>query len=322
MENPPNNLTPESTGDDKEPLLPHYVYLLLDPLDGNKPFYVGKGMGSRVSSHTNEVKSFLKKLLENEEDIDINIEEVSFKRSKISRILKSNSNPIEVIIGRFETAEEAFAVESVYIHHFIGYENLTNIASGHGSKYIRTKFQMDEIKNSDFSSKTKHDQLIPSIDVPTKKSGRDGTYRDKKIQALNEAGAYDFLSELQIKLTESDFSWRDFNEEGDMRHHPSESNGYLAVIVRIKDLDFNIQFTKTKTIALQLIYTERTKSKLGAPVIENLKENPHKISENIEVKPMKANYKYSWININNRENKYNKIQDALDALKSIQESVI
>ncbi len=318
MTNPLDNLTPENTDDDKEPLLPHYVYVLLDPLDSNKPFYVGKGMGSRVSSHTSEVKSFLKKYIENEDTIEDRdeIEQQSLKKLKILRILQSNSNPIEVIIGRFETAEEAFAVESVYIHHFIGYENLTNISSGHGSKYIRTKSQMDEIKNSDF-------KLISGIDVPMKNGSRDGSYRDKKIQELNQAGAYDFLSDLQNNLTGRDFSWRDFSEEGDMRHHPTESNGYLAVIVRIKGLDFNLQFRKSKKIRLQIIYTETTKMKLGEVAIEKLAKKPYAMS-NIEIEPMCDDYKYSWINIKNEEkykNKYKTIDDALGTLEYIRDSL-
>ncbi len=235
----------------EEPLLPHYVYLLLDPLNGNEPFYVGKGMGTRVSHHADEVMAKLRNA-EDEEGADIS----SAKQKRIAEILKSKAKPLEVILARFETAEEAYAVESVYIHQVLGYDTLTNIAGGHGGKFIRSREQLAHIR--EHARDQESIARVEGIDQHRIRGVRDGSFRNSKIQGLTEAGAYDCLSELQQALTAGGVRWRDYTHAGDATFHPGESNGYLSVIAEIGGLDLNIQFTKTLVLSVNVIFTERT----------------------------------------------------------------
>ncbi|SEM84035.1 hypothetical protein SAMN04489760_1632, partial [Syntrophus gentianae] len=52
---------------------------------------------------------------------------------------RSGYSVSELVIGRFDTEGEAYAVESMLIHWVYGIENLTNEQSGHGSKSVRKK---------------------------------------------------------------------------------------------------------------------------------------------------------------------------------------
>lgn len=154
-----------------------------------------------------------------------------------------------------------------------------------------------------------------------RKPKKDGSYRDAKLKGLREAGAYDFLSEIQDELTKNKFNWRNFTERGDKSFHPRESNGYLATIITMRGIDFNLQFTKRKIISLQVIYTKRTKEKLGKNVVGNLEREPYKLSENIEIGTAKADFKYSWITINNIKSEHDSIQSALHGLRVIDENI-
>jgi hypothetical protein len=236
-----------------DPLLPHYVYVLLDPSNGNKPFYVGKGTGNRVKQHVVEVKYLLRKE-QREEGGAINSE----KQKRIDNILKSNVNmqPLEVILARFETAEEAFAVEAIYIHQVFGYDTLTNIASGHGAQFMRTKEQFEVICAE--AKDQESIERVDGIDQNRIRGIRDGLFRDKKIQGLTKAGAYDHMSDLQQALTKAGISWRDYTHPGDNSFHPGESNGYLSLIIEIGGLDLNVQFTKRLILSINVIFTKRT----------------------------------------------------------------
>jgi hypothetical protein len=241
----------DMTDDFEEPLLPHYVYMLLDPLNGNEPFYVGKGMGTRVSHHVDEVMAELRKT-----GGDGGLETGSAKQQRIADMIRLNAKPLEVILARFETAEEAFAVEAVYIHQVFGYDNLTNIAGGHGSKFIRTRDQIAHIRQ--YATDQPSIPRVDGIDQNRVRGVRDGAFRNEKIQGLTEAGAYDCLSDLQQALSVGGIRWRDYTLPGDGAFHPGESNGYLSVIAEIGGLDLNIQFTKTLSLSVNVIFTERT----------------------------------------------------------------
>lgn len=267
-----------------EPLLPHYVYVLLDPSNGNQPFYVGKGTGNRVKHHVGEVKALLRKE-QSEEGGAINSE----KQKRIDNILKSNMNiqPLEVILARFETAEEAFAVEAVFIHQVFGYDNLTNIASGHGAQFIRTKEQFDTICKEAKDQETI--ERVEGIDQNRIRGTRDGLFRDKKIQGLTKAGAYDHMSDLQHALTEAGISWRDYTQPGDNTFHPGESNGYLSVIVEIGGLDLNVQFTKSRLLSINVIFTKRTELSAELKTIkQKSRDDYYALGEK------KKNGKYAW----------------------------
>ena len=88
-----------------EKLLPFFVYILFDPNDF-KPFYVGMGQNTR--------------------DLDHKAGENDPKEKKIKEIKSKGQKELRVIIGRYETREEALSVESTLINWVYGYDNLTN----------------------------------------------------------------------------------------------------------------------------------------------------------------------------------------------------
>lgn len=121
---------------------PHYVYILYDPdsdSQQNEPnemesiFYVGKGKGNRSNSHFHELDRFL-----NSED-EQESRELSEKLTKIKKIRDLGREPQARIVGRYKTADEAFAVEAILIHWVYGIDKLTNIVSGHGHEYVRRR---------------------------------------------------------------------------------------------------------------------------------------------------------------------------------------
>lgn len=278
----------DTTDNVEEPLLPHYVYMLLDPLNGNEPFYVGKGMGTRVSYHVDEVMAQLR-----DADGGAVPDGGSAKQSRIAEIIRSDTKPLEVILARFETAEEAFAVESIYIHQVLGYDSLTNIASGHGSKFIRTRDQIEHIRQH---ATDQHSiPRIDGIDQNRVRGVRDGAFRNEKIQGLTEAGAYDCLSDLQQALTAGGISWRDYTLPGDTAFHPGESNGYLSVIVEIGGLDLNIQFTKTQSLSVNVIFTERTQA-----AIAHLDTLSRALGDDYAIGEKKKGGMYAWFHADPR----------------------
>lgn len=110
-------------------LKPFYVYGLHD-IRKHDFFYIGKGQDARLFQHTKEAR---RQINEREKD------------KKILEIEKSGHKVKQTVIGRFDTESEAFAVESTLIHWVYGIDNLTNIASGHGVNFIRTKNNYDNI---------------------------------------------------------------------------------------------------------------------------------------------------------------------------------
>ena len=138
-------------------LKPYYVYLLIDPRD-NKIFYVGKGTEDRVSQHEKEV----------------NREIVITKKQKIlNDIYKSGMKEKRLVVGRFDTEQESFAVEAVLIHWVYGKDNLTNDQSGHMVNYIRPKNNFD---------------YLPGIDEP------DFDYSERERE---KRGRYDVIPYLE-----------------------------------------------------------------------------------------------------------------------------
>lgn len=270
----------------QEPLLPYYVYVLLDPSKSTKEktFYVGKGTGNRVGHHFEDVK----REISNESNEEITENEKTKKRQIIKDLITSGRKHLEVVIGRYETEEEAYAVEAVLIHFMFGHENLTNIASGHGSKLLRTKKDFDNILEK---AEQQHDiERKPGIDVERKVGVRDGTFKNQKIQRLAATGAYEFLSVVKDKLTEAKFTWRDYAAQPDRRFHPGESNGYLAVILRIGAIDLKIQFTARLQIKIQVIWTESSKSTNAKDQLEQIKSKL-----GVTLSEPKDGDKYSWV---------------------------
>ena len=104
-------------------LKPFYVYALHDDNDHDF-FYIGKGQDARLFKHAKEARR-----LKSEKEKD----------KKILEIERSGHKVKQTVIGRFDSDNEAFAVESILIHWVYGIDNLTNVASGHGANHIRPK---------------------------------------------------------------------------------------------------------------------------------------------------------------------------------------
>lgn len=122
-----------------EPLLPFYVYVLADPGANNSIFYVGMGCNQRVLHHWNEVKT----RIQSQEAL------THPKHHRMVKIASEGGEPIQTVIGRFETRDEAYAVESTLINWVYGYYNLTNMNRGHNATQIRTKGVWDTLPGID-----------------------------------------------------------------------------------------------------------------------------------------------------------------------------
>jgi hypothetical protein len=152
-------------------LKPHYVYELVDPRDG-EVFYVGKGVGERALHHELEARN---KLIETN------------KTNRIRDIEKNSERVTVRVIGRFETEEQAFAVEATLIHWIYGLNNLTNIQGGHGGSSIRAFGEFGEIEG---------------IDIPRRSRQPDGVYTLAMQKAREENGIVEFLSSVTQWLSE------------------------------------------------------------------------------------------------------------------------
>lgn len=122
-----------------EPLLPFYVYLLADPGADNAIFYVGMGCNQRALHHWDEVKSLMQRQQTPTHP----------KHHRMMKIASEGGEPIQTVIGRFETRDEAYAVESTLINWVYGYDNLTNMNRGHNANQIRPCGVWDSIAGID-----------------------------------------------------------------------------------------------------------------------------------------------------------------------------
>lgn len=281
-------MTDTPTQDQHEPLLPYYVYLLLDPMQGNTPFYVGKGTGTRVNSHVAEVRRLLALESALPAGIDAAAGLPSGKRQRIKDILDSSLAPIELIVARFETEDEAFAVEATLINLVYGFDNLTNLNRGHGSSFMRTLKDVQKVQR-EVTAQAQLDK-IPGIDLQIIKGVRDGAFKNDKIRGLTGAGAYDKLEALRAMCSRLGLAWRDFSDQEDRRFHPGESNGYLAVIVRIGQIDLSVSFTKSLTLAVLVIMTEATKSAQAQATLARLQAS---LGPDFKLGPTKKNGTYA-----------------------------
>lgn len=105
--------------------LQSYVYVLLDPTDGQPgvPFYVGKGRGGRAVSHLNV--GDLRAAVELGDD---DTRTRSATQRRIAQIRRSGREPGIDIVRHRLTEEEAFKVEAALIATLPG---LTNAVGGH-----------------------------------------------------------------------------------------------------------------------------------------------------------------------------------------------
>ncbi|WP_395334374.1 hypothetical protein WBP06_18370 (plasmid) [Novosphingobium sp. BL-8H] len=247
------------------PLLPHYVYILLNPLDGNKPFYVGKGMGRRAQAHFNDLERELRK-----EQFENSLDSGEFnKKTRILHDIKSSGmTPLELVVARFETEDEAFAVETTLIHFVYGRDSLANIAGGHGWRNFRERQEFDEIVRTAKSAADIPPR--PGIDIPVVRYVRDGAFPNSKREKLALASAYEWCEDLKRNLDEHSFNWRDYTGRDDRRYDPGESNGLLGAIVRIGGIDFNVDFTAAKKMKIGVLGTASTRLPASTELLQRV----------------------------------------------------
>jgi len=154
-------------------LLPYYVYELKDPADF-KTFYVGKGQRDRIDGH--------------DSDLAVSSELDAEKIRKIQQIRARDDNNaiLKVIIGRFETEEEALAVEATLIKWVYGLGHLTNKVQGHRSTYIRPNGAVTE--------------NISGIDREKKAFTYDGSYRQAQVSKITENRIEEKLESLSVAI--------------------------------------------------------------------------------------------------------------------------
>ena len=211
------------------PLLPFYVYILMHP-STKEVIYVGKGKGTRMQQHSREVKS----------KMAIGEALTTAKHQKIKEIIDFSGELLEFVVARFETEDEAFAVEATLIKWAYGFDSLTNAVHGRGSEYIREE---NNFEQSEY------------LDIQAPVRSNDGSYRDANIAALQASGAYALMTEIKMQLVQRGFDVRDFSAPEDRAFLPGESNGILALMVRIKDLDFIVSFSKSCAPSLSIANT-------------------------------------------------------------------
>lgn len=228
------------------PLLPFYVYVLIDPVNG-KVFYVGKGQGTRVQHHVTMARSPSKQ----EDALD------DPKMEKIQEILATGCEPTELVVARFETESEAFAVEATLIQWVYGFANLTNLIQGRGADCIRVQGNLGECQR---------------LDVPEPVRRNDGDFSDNNRRMLNESGAVDLLTKLKKLLQDEKFEIRDFSEKSDRPFDPGMANGWLGLIVRIGAVDFLLNFSKTCKVSIYVANTEFSRTEKARCQLQKIEQ--------------------------------------------------
>jgi len=131
-----------------------YVYALIDPSNGNRPFYIGKGFFDRAYQHFRHARADGADAgddQDNAEDVlqvggdvtpaldhEQNGNGANDKRARIAQLLQDYA-PEDLIrvVARAVDETTALAVESLLIKSVYGLENLTNIQSGHHAERFR-----------------------------------------------------------------------------------------------------------------------------------------------------------------------------------------
>ncbi len=216
-----------------EPLLPYYVYVLMHP-DTHAVFYVGEGQGSRVECHWREVQALVAR----------GAEPGSPKQALLHQLHLDGKAPVQLIIGRYETKDEALSVEATLINWVYGFEHLTNLNIGRRGSLIRPKGHLGSIQG---------------INEPPQPGVRTGEYRDHHIAKLSAAGSYDFLVDIQESLAQAGLPWRDLSESVDRPYHPGESQGALGLLVRLAGIDFLVVVRATNRPKICVATTQATR---------------------------------------------------------------
>ena len=167
------------------PLREFYVYALVDPR-GDSIFYVGKGQRERVLQHAGQVvvEDTFRDRPDNEDHSNKEAARTE-KEKRIAEIKIAGLTVIERVLARFNTEDEAYAVESILIHWVYGRKQeggiLTNVQAGHNHSHVRRKGNLDKCEFLDVAKKLRGqpgdygatelkrllDNQIPTIAVET-----------------------------------------------------------------------------------------------------------------------------------------------------------
>jgi len=151
---------------------PYYVYELHDPTD-NTVFYVGKGKGERAKQHE------LDALATDTETAKLN---------RIREIHDADKEVSVIVVGRYDSEEQALAVESTLIKWVYGFKNLTNLIHGHGHHSIRSNGDRSEIHG---------------IDIPRKDYTRTGEYKESVLRDVRQNYVMEDLEVLRTRLVDA-----------------------------------------------------------------------------------------------------------------------
>lgn len=161
----------ESSNDERSlGMPPYYVYELRDPRTGSA-FYVGKGKGRRMDSHS--------------------AGEDTQKARRINEIEQAECSVQRVVVGRFETEAEAFAVETVLIKWVYGRSSLSNLVHGHRHNFVRP---FEEKSLAAFT-------ILAGLDE--KKRDRrifDGKFSERQREMIQRNGILEKLDALRARL--------------------------------------------------------------------------------------------------------------------------
>jgi hypothetical protein len=171
--------------------------------------------------------------------------EVAEKHRRIAAIISAGQQVQDLVVGRYQLAIEAFAVEATLIKWVYGRDNLTNKVFGHHSHHIRPRGNWND---------------IPGISIEEKIRSNDGSFRTAKLLGLQNAGAYEFIERVKVEFLSMGFSISDFS---DLRaYDPGESNGQLAFVVDFSGIQGVVYASKKKTLNFGLLTTEKTENTL------------------------------------------------------------
>ncbi|MHA3103041.1 GIY-YIG nuclease family protein [Acinetobacter sp. ANC 3791] len=155
--------------------MPYYVYEFRDPQD-NSVIYVSKGTGQRM------LRSF-----------ELDKAQLNSIEAKVKAIQDAGYTLQRVVVGRFSTEEEAFAVEATLIKWVYGFERLNNQIHRHHHQNIRDYTQHLHANYSEISG----------IDIPRKiklANDRSGQFSDEQRRKIAENLIIGKLNSLYSEL--------------------------------------------------------------------------------------------------------------------------
>ena len=129
----------------------YYVYALIDPINNNQPFYIGKGLDNRLQSHFKQATVYnenmisivgcdTNSILEHAKEETNLLKSSSPKLKKINYLAKQGFDHTHIarIVARSINESTALAVEACLIKTVYGIENLTNLVEGEHSERFRS----------------------------------------------------------------------------------------------------------------------------------------------------------------------------------------